>query len=297
MNFVPRAGLHRFDPGRLANLVLRPNWPRFGRTAIAADIKPQDTELARNGTTVLQGLISPEVCARAVQDYEAYEARLVAARVRVKDAQNRNYRLTNFHLASPSAMEIGCHPAIHQALDAYFGARSMVYTSLYYKHGSQQKTHLDTPFFVTEPIGWFAGVWVALEDVAADAGPVEYFHGTHRLFDNRQKLLSLRAENGTLDSYFENVRTKAISNCTPSTALLKRGDVLIWHHAMPHSGTPAIDPARTRHSMVFHMGSEGINIRLSGLFDPPPRYELPRYGWFRHGQRRVARVGLPAFMY
>jgi len=208
----------------------------------------------------------------------------------------RNRRLTNFHLVSKAALEIAVASAIHEELDRYFGRRAMVYTSLYYKHGSQQSTHIDTPFFVTQPIGWFAGVWVALEDVSELAGPVAYFPKAHRHFDTKEKLFSLYGGCRNLEEFFVKVEEKASASTSPLAATLSAGDVLIWHHGMPHAGRLAIDPKMTRHSMVFHMGAEGVNIRTSGLFDLSPAVEFPRYGRLRYKDRLVARVTLPEVM-
>jgi ectoine hydroxylase-related dioxygenase (phytanoyl-CoA dioxygenase family) len=293
---TPKNSIHSVDIGRIGRLLVSPNWS-VSRQSIAADGRNATTDLAREGMVILRGLIRSSLCERTVSDYSAYENRMLEAGVKLRDHQQRNYRLTNFHLESANALEIGCTERIHEILDEYFGLRSMVYTSLYYKYGSQQATHLDTPFFVTRPIGWFAGVWIALEDVQPDAGPVEYFPGSHRLFDSVDKLQALKDPKTDLDHFFQRVRSEALSVTSPVEALLKKGDVLIWHHALPHSGTIARNPALTRHSMVFHMGAEGVNIRQDKLFDKGAFLDLPRYGTFKNGSRKVARVGLPALMF
>ncbi len=290
-----RNTIHSLDIGRITQLIMRPNWPRE-RERPKVDLYPEATAIGRDGLLILKGLIEPQVCDRVVQNYSEYEQLLLEAGVRLRDSQNRNHRLTNFHLISAAAMQIACDERIHEHLDEYFGRRSMVYTSLYFKHGSQQKPHLDTPFFVTNPIGWFAGVWVALEDVRPSAGPVQYFARAHRLFDTRAKLRELHSGCQDLDTFFDRVAQRAaqVSELTP--ALLKKGDVLIWHHGLPHGGRKAENLELTRHSLVFHMAAEGVNVRYSGLFEEP-RSEMPRYGLSQHGARTVARLKLPHVMY
>jgi ectoine hydroxylase-related dioxygenase (phytanoyl-CoA dioxygenase family) len=256
---------------------------------------PSESEIGRNGLVVLPGAVEPALCDAVVAQYAVYEQRLLDGHVALRDAQNRNRRVTNFHLISKDALEIACNATVHEALDRYFGRTSMVYSSLYFKHGSQQELHIDTPFFVSDPLGWFAGAWVALEDVNPAAGPVEYVHGAHRLFDTREKLLRLCDGSTDVDHLLRRVRELANSVSRPVPALLRKGDVLIWHHALPHGGQKAIDLRLTRQSLVFHMGAEGVNLRTNGLFDAVAR-ELPRYGIVRHKERAVARVGLPAVM-
>lgn len=293
-----RLTLHRRDPGKWLRLRLRPNRP-VERTRPSVDAEGTSTQLATDGLQILKGVVPAALCDAVIRDYSAYERRLLEAGVTLIDPTARNYRLANFHLISARARDMATIPAIHQVLDEYFGRRSMVYTSLYFKHGSQQKTHIDTPFFVSNPVGWFAGVWIALEDVHPEAGPVQYFPGSHRLFDTREKLVELyrTLENpaANYDDFFDIVAARAATVSSPQVAMLKKGDILIWHHALPHGGQLAISPALTRHSMVFHMGSEGINLSPNGLFVEPKR-EKPKYGLFNHGGRAFARIGLPNVM-
>lgn len=290
----PRLTLHRRDPGRVVRLYLRPNRP-VERARPRVDVEGAGTDLGADGYKVLRGVIPAALCDEVVRDYSAYEQRLLAAGVTLRDPTGRNYRLANFHLISARARDMAATPVIHEILDQYFGRRSMVYTSLYFKHGSQQKTHIDTPFFVSNPVGWFAGVWIALEDVHPDAGPVKYFPGAHRLFDTREKLVALYRPPESLDDFFDTVEERAATVSAPVPTMIRKGDVFLWHHALPHGGQLANNPVLTRHSMVFHMGAEGVNLSPDGLFaDIKP--EKPKYGLFDHGGRQFARIGLPNVM-
>ncbi|MFM7170537.1 MAG: hypothetical protein ACKOYH_06760 [Cyanobium sp.] len=63
----------------------------------------------------------------------------------------------------------------------------------------------------------------------------------------------------------------------PSIFLPKRGDVLIWHGALIHGGTPMANPALTRRSLVCHYTTVGSHQRMQGQrvgsgfsFDEPP---------------------------
>lgn len=290
-----RSSIHTFDVGRFTSLWRDPNWPR-SRGQPRVDLEPQSSEIARNGFTILPDLIDHSTCETVIKEYDHYEEQCVAAGVQLHDPKGRNYRLTNFHLVCKNALDIACRSEIHVILDAYFGRQSMVYTSLFYKHGSQQSTHIDTPFFVSNPIGWYAGVWVALEDIHPDAGPVEYYPGAHRKFDTIDKLRDIQKGTQGIVDFFSGVKSIAEKVTKPAHAILKKGDVLIWHHGLPHGGQLAVDPKLTRYSLVFHMGAEGVNLKTNGLFSDTQGPELPRYGRFLYRGRRVARVGLPRIM-
>jgi len=93
-------------------------------------------------------------------------------------------------------------------------------------------------------------------DVHEDAGPLFYYPGSHHrvrkhVFDNGTVLVEsegpqVRAFEMYLESECERLQL-------PRTLFMpKKGDVLIWHSALVHGGSPRIDRKRTRKSTVFH---------------------------------------------
>ena len=53
--------------------------------------------------------------------------------------------------------------------------------SLTFENGSCQGPHIDNWFFYTKPIESMIGVWVALEDIDDDSGPLFYYENSHKL--------------------------------------------------------------------------------------------------------------------
>ena len=76
---------------------------------------------------------------------------------------------------------LAAHPKIRRLLQAAYGRRPFAFQTLNFRRGSQQNLHSDTVHFNTEPQGFMAGVWIALEDVRPEAGPLIYKRGSHRL--------------------------------------------------------------------------------------------------------------------
>lgn len=214
----------------------------------------------------------------------------------------------NLHLSSENCRAIGLHPTIMRVLDYLFAARACIYTSLYFEYGTQQPIHRDLPFFETFPRNYFMGVWVALEDIDPAAGPLMYVPRAHRFPCDPHAIY--RAEHArdpgragaavveaSLQEYYGRIISGAAAIAAPVTVPLRKGDVAIWHPAMPHGGSPARDPSRTRRSVVFHCSPEAVQVYQQEVFfaHQTGRPPAPRYGFARHGDRKVALAGETAF--
>jgi hypothetical protein len=52
--------------------------------------------------------------------------------------------------------------------------------TLNFQRGSEQGAHSDAMHFHSAPAGFMCGLWIALEDVRPEAGPLIYYPGSHR---------------------------------------------------------------------------------------------------------------------
>lgn len=266
--------------------------------------------MIEKGFTVLPGAIASEACDRVVADYGQYIRDLGDEVENHKDKAGRLLRVVNFHLTSPAAAAIGTDPHLMRVLDFLFGARAAVYTSLYFEYGSQQPIHRDSPFFETFPRNLFFGVWVALEDISADAGPLMYVPGGHRFECDPHKIyndvvarLGSSAApdllvNEALEQYYGDIIRASAQFGEPVRVPLKKGDVAIWHPQLPHGGSPAINPDLTRRSMVFHCSPASKQVYQQDVFfahrgDSPAE----RYGFTTINGREVALAGGTVFQH
>ena len=101
----------------------------------------------------------------------------------------------------------------------------------------------------------FVGCWIALEDVRAGSGELQYYDGSHTIpeyvwFDRS------RARPAGLDDdrdFLRWVREQSERAGHPLVRFLPRaGDVLIWHADLVHGGAPRQLAAATRKSLVTH---------------------------------------------
>ena len=143
-------------------------------------------------------------------------------------------------------------------LNALLGGRARLFQSINFLEGSQQRTHSDSIHMTTFPLGGLLGVWVALEDIDAGAGPLHYYPGSQGLpyflnkdYGNEGNTLTIgdKEYREYEDLIAEKLRE---SEYEKKILLAEKGDVLIWHANLLHGGEPVTDPSKSRQSMVLH---------------------------------------------
>jgi ectoine hydroxylase-related dioxygenase (phytanoyl-CoA dioxygenase family) len=118
----------------------------------------------------------------------------------------------------------------------------------------------------TAPQGNLIVIWIALEDISPDCGPVFYLPGTHKMQQIVTEDLALQnGSNGSklfvadkTSAYYERIKQQVKeSGVQPVRFLPNKGDVLIWHSNLLHGGGPITNPASTRRSLVAHYYGKG----------------------------------------
>lgn len=206
-------------------------------------------KLQRDGLVRLRVAVPRALCDQAVVDYHGFVATSDQAE-QWTDEHGLHSRLSNMHLASDALCAVVTARPVMKLCDRFFGARTAIYSSLFFERGSEQAVHRDDPYFHTEPRGRFLGVWVALEDVDEDQGPLFYVPGGHR-----QEIPIPSADLfNPIDEYYAQLKG--------STQLLtaRKGDVAVWHPFLPHGGTAIKRPGASRLSAVFHVVPEGTVV-------------------------------------
>ncbi|MEM7223826.1 MAG: phytanoyl-CoA dioxygenase family protein [Pseudomonadota bacterium] len=143
-------------------------------------------------------------------------------------------------------------------LATLYGRRAIPFQTLNFRRGTQQGFHSDSLHFSAVPERFMAGVWVALEDMDEDNGPLLYYPGSHRLpiFTNEHLGLTAPPPDKPLARYqaYESLWQElvALHGLKPKTFTAKKGQALIWSANLLHGGAPQKDPSRSRHSQVTH---------------------------------------------
>lgn len=90
-------------------------------------------------------------------------------------------RVTDAWAFSQSVKAVALAPAVLRVLMILYGREPRPFQTLDFKVGTQQKAHADAVHFNTEPPGFMCGVWVAMEDIGMDCGPLVYHPRSHKL--------------------------------------------------------------------------------------------------------------------
>ncbi len=153
---------------------------------------------------------------------------------------------------------MGSDKVLMIVLDYLQGEKTSLFQSINFKTGSNQRTHSDAIHMSTFPRGKMIAVWVALENMSLENGPLHYYPGSHNLpyvmnedFGNISSRWWLGPkEYSDYEDRIEEIIQK--NKLEKEVFVAKKGDVLIWHANILHGGEKVIDLDSTRKSIVFH---------------------------------------------
>jgi hypothetical protein len=250
---------------------------------------PEDLRLAweRDGLVLLPGIVTPEQVDRHV----ALVGKLRSEVPNGKDAYGLGDRIGQLHQKIPDLIDTVASNRLLSFAKYALKDDPLLFASLNFERGTQQEAHVDLIYFCTEPLHAMIGVWIALEDINENAGPLFYHLGSHNwpfeyaddidehLISSEKSissdLLDARAK-AWLNRLQERVRSQKSAR---APMIIKKGDAVIWHARLAHGGMPRIDPGLSRRSVVYHF--IGMNSRLysySDFFSYPKRELLKRPG-------------------
>lgn len=138
------------------------------------------------------------------------------------------------------------------------------FQSIHFLQGSEQAAHSDSLHMTTFPLGNMIAVWIALEDISMEQGPVFYYKGSQQLpyltnadYSNTSNQYMV---DGNANAKYEKKVAEIIAanQLQKEVFLPKKGDVLVWHANMIHGGEPHINKALSRKSMVAHYFAEEV---------------------------------------
>lgn len=152
---------------------------------------------------------------------------------------------------------IAANAAVLALLRKLYGRSAFPFQTLNFPVGSQQAGHSDSVHFSSLPERFMCGVWLAMEDVHPDAGPLFYVPGSHRWPVLSNAMIGRRGAGSALpsaqDPFAHAWAALSAAHGTPAaTFLARRGQALIWCANLLHGGSPQHDRRRTRWSQVTH---------------------------------------------
>ncbi len=221
---------------------------------------PQTTEMARNlranGFAVIDfpepdfNRLADQIISTLDSSYDWNGWRSGATpNLRVQDAWQR----------LPEVKRIACNPTVIKLLSDLYGRPAFPFQTLNFPVGTQQHFHSDSVHFSSFPERFMAGVWVALEDIDSDNGPLVYYPGSHNLPVFTNEHLGINPDTQGPNPYthysaYERVWETLVSvlKLKPLEFHAKKGQALIWAANLLHGGAAQKDINRTRYSQVTH---------------------------------------------
>lgn len=215
------------------------------------DSKKSILDFDKNGFTILTQYLSPEKVATINNEIDN-----LLQEKKVHFGHGNKIIFAIHH--SETLKAIGNDPQLIELLSALLGGPAALFQSINFMMGSEQHTHSDSIHMTTYPLGGLLGVWIALEDIDEDNGPLHYYPGSHKLpyylnadYENEGSYFLLGGKNYT--EYEKMLEQKIIEHGIEKKIFrAKKGDLLIWHANLLHGGEQHINRSKTRKSMVFH---------------------------------------------
>jgi hypothetical protein len=228
----------------------------FAANAVSPEIRKIASELRTNGFAVID-FPDPDFDKLAAQIIESLETRYDWAGWR--SGATQSLRVQDAWCDVPEIKRIACNSKILSLLSELYGRSAFPFQTLNFPVGTQQHYHTDSVHFSSHPERFMAGVWVALEDIDSENGPLVYYPGSHKLPVFTNEHIGVNPDWSSPDPFAhyscyiraweEIVETLELK---PLSFHANRGQALIWSANLLHGGAAQKDLNRTRYSQVTH---------------------------------------------
>jgi len=149
--------------------------------------------------------------------------------------------------------KIATSKAVLAALKEIYGLEAKPFQTLNFYKGTGQPTHSDNIHFNCEPFGLMCGVWVALEDIGPDQGPLRIYPKSQELDEMNYPDFGLEPGYEQYPQYLNGIENLIEKHqFEERRATIKKGQAVIWAANVLHGGSPQNDINLTRKSQVTH---------------------------------------------
>ena len=202
-------------------------------------------------------------------------------------------KLLDLYSQSDAAREASLSHPLVEFLSALFERPPLLFQSLYFQRGSQQRMHQDAAFVKVSSPMKFVGVWVALEDIQEGSGELEYYDGSHRieehLWDGKYKSMPWQYyQQPEHLRYLESLHEKSNALGFPRiTYRPRKGDVLVWHADLVHGGCEQRNEQLTRRSFALHFSANDLVPYYFGHSGGAGPYSHPSGAYYAYEYHEV----------
>ncbi len=167
------------------------------------------------------------------------------------------YRIQDAWSFDEDVRAIAANAEIAAMLSRLYGKTAFPFQTLNFPVGTQQAVHSDSVHFSSIPERFMCGVWLAMEDVGPNAGPLRYIPGSHSwpvLSNTMVGRHGWGAELRSAQDPYQEVWAALIaaSGLQEKSLEVKKGQAVIWCANLLHGGGIRHDHKLTRWSQVTH---------------------------------------------
>lgn len=229
--------------------------PFFAEILESKNLSPAQKAIAtdynRDGFVVLKDFFPVELIDQARKEVEEIGFNPKMA-VKLRDQQ----RIQDFWTMADGVKKIAADQGIKDILEMLYGREPIPFQTLNFCKGSEQRAHSDTIHFSSLPAKFMCGVWVALEDITDENGPLFYYPGSHRLPEYNFSQIRDNAKATSYENYKEYEdfieEIVKVNHYEKKVFHAKKGDALIWSSNILHGGSPVLKEGSSRWSQVTH---------------------------------------------
>lgn len=191
--------------------------------------------------------VKADLAPRYGVDLDASEGVKNAGERRIQDAWKFN----------EDVRSIASNDVVLAFLSKLYGRRAFPFQTLNFPVGTEQAAHSDSVHFSSLPERFMCGVWLAMEDIGPDQGPLLYYPSSHRWPIMTNALIGRRGYGEKLvsaqDPYGQawDALRRAYGT-QPEVLIARKGQALIWCANLLHGGSAQRNPTLTRWSQVTH---------------------------------------------
>jgi Phytanoyl-CoA dioxygenase (PhyH) len=186
---------------------------------------------------------------------------------------NDELRIRDAYKFNADVQRIAANPQILMLLSTLYGRPAWPFQTLNFPVGTQQDFHPDSVHFSSVPERFGCAVWVALEDIGPNQGPLMYYSGSHKwpIYVNEHIGRCRAWDPGPPSAKpFEGLWEALVRvNAAEANQFhAKKGQTFIWTANLLHAGSRQTDPNLTRWSQETHYYFEGCSYYSPMESDP-----------------------------
>ncbi|RVU24023.1 phytanoyl-CoA dioxygenase [Sandaracinomonas limnophila] len=230
--------------------------PFFEKILAKKNLSKENEELAKSynkdGYIVLKNIFSEQEIDLVIKDMKE-----IGFNPDFKTDNFRNdVRIQDLWMYSEPVKNLSINPKILSVLEMLYDREVVPFQTLNFKVGSQQIAHSDTMHFSSLPARFMCGVWIALEDITEENGPLFYYPGSHKTPEYTFAQIYNDVKDSSYDDYpkYEEFMSELmeVSPFEKKKFFAKKGDALVWSSNIIHGGSPVLKEGSTRYSQVTH---------------------------------------------